>query len=67
MLSHELTFLKGKTSLLMALLGEMHFRREGLDSWFNLPRVGGVAFCAQEAWVQNETIKVNFVLRFFHF
>ncbi|KAF7964551.1 hypothetical protein HWV62_5794, partial [Athelia sp. TMB] len=49
----------GKTSLLMALLGEMHFVRPGPSSWFNLPRSGGVAYAAQESWVQNETIKEN--------
>jgi hypothetical protein len=42
----------------MALLGEMHFQPEGPDSWFSLPRDGGVAYAAQEAWVQNESIKV---------
>lgn len=34
------------------------------DSWYSLPRgehgVGGVAYAAQEAWVQNETIRVCF-------
>ncbi|KAG7450174.1 P-loop containing nucleoside triphosphate hydrolase protein [Guyanagaster necrorhizus] len=49
----------GKTSLLMALLGEMHFIPAGSDAWFNLPRDGGVAYAAQESWVQNETIKAN--------
>lgn len=74
----------GKTSLLMALLGEwdsstgsmcwritdlfawhgvavgeMHFVPSGPGSWFNLPREGGVAYAAQESWVQNETIKVR--------
>ncbi|KAG8968451.1 hypothetical protein FRC03_007393 [Tulasnella sp. 419] len=49
----------GKTSLLMALLGEMHFKPEAVDSWFNLPRDGGVAYAAQESWVQNATIKDN--------
>jgi len=44
----------GKTSLIMALLGELHFLPSGPDSWFNLPRDGGVAYAAQEAWVQNE-------------
>ncbi|KIY48677.1 P-loop containing nucleoside triphosphate hydrolase protein [Fistulina hepatica ATCC 64428] len=43
----------GKTSLLMALLGEMHFARTTPDAWFNLPRNGGVAFAAQESWVLN--------------
>ncbi|KAF9458727.1 P-loop containing nucleoside triphosphate hydrolase protein [Collybia nuda] len=49
----------GKTSLLMALLGEMHFIPSGPTSWFSLPRNGGVAYAAQESWVQNETIKDN--------
>ncbi|KAF8157929.1 multidrug resistance-associated ABC transporter [Crassisporium funariophilum] len=49
----------GKTSMLMALLGEMHFTRSDSNSWFNLPRHGGVAYAAQESWVQNETIREN--------
>ena len=49
----------GKTSLLMALLGEMHFIPSGPNSSFNLPRENGVAYAAQESWVQNETIKVT--------
>ncbi|KAJ8520559.1 hypothetical protein ONZ45_g2613 [Pleurotus djamor] len=49
----------GKTSLLMALLGEMHFVQSGPSSWYNLPRDGGVSYAAQESWVQNETIKVR--------
>ncbi|KIJ62401.1 hypothetical protein HYDPIDRAFT_94464 [Hydnomerulius pinastri MD-312] len=49
----------GKTSLLMALLGEMHWMPSGPGSWFNLPRKGGVAYAAQESWVQSETIKDN--------
>lgn len=48
----------GKTSVLMALLGEMHYIPLAPDSWANLPRHGGVAYAAQESWVQNETIKV---------
>uniref|UniRef100_A0A0W0FUG8 Atp-binding cassette transporter n=1 Tax=Moniliophthora roreri TaxID=221103 RepID=A0A0W0FUG8_MONRR len=40
----------GKTSLLLALLGEMHFIPPNPDSWFNLSRAGGVAYAAQEAW-----------------
>ncbi|KAE9405089.1 P-loop containing nucleoside triphosphate hydrolase protein [Gymnopus androsaceus JB14] len=47
----------GKTSLLMALLSEMHFMPSGPDSWYNLPREHGVAYAAQESWVQNATIK----------
>ena len=49
----------GKSSLLMALLGEMHYMPAGPDSFFNLPRTGGVAYAAQESWVQNETIRVG--------
>lgn len=48
----------GKTSLLMALLKEMHYIPLGPDSWVNLPRRGGVAYAAQESWIQNDTIKV---------
>ncbi|KZT53818.1 hypothetical protein CALCODRAFT_486059 [Calocera cornea HHB12733] len=51
----------GKTSILMALLGEMHFQASGPDSWFNLPRDKGVAYAAQESWLQNETIRENIV------
>ncbi|KAI9061280.1 P-loop containing nucleoside triphosphate hydrolase protein [Trametes sanguinea] len=49
----------GKTSLLMALLGEMHYIPSGPDSYVSLPREGGIAYAAQESWVQNETIKNN--------
>ena len=49
----------GKSSLLMALLGEMHYIPAGPDSFFSLPRTGGVAYAAQESWVQNETIRVR--------
>ncbi|KZT60639.1 P-loop containing nucleoside triphosphate hydrolase protein [Calocera cornea HHB12733] len=49
----------GKTSMLMALLGEMHYEAQSVDSWFNLPRGGGIAYVAQESWVQNDTIKAN--------
>ncbi|KAI0697137.1 multidrug resistance-associated ABC transporter [Cytidiella melzeri] len=49
----------GKTSMLMALLGEMHYIPNGPDSYFQLPRIGGVAYAAQESWVQNETIRDN--------
>ncbi|KAG7095647.1 hypothetical protein E1B28_006369 [Marasmius oreades] len=51
----------GKTSLLMALLSEMHFIPNSPDSWYNLPREGGVAYAAQESWVLNATIKDNIV------
>lgn len=49
----------GKTSMLMALLGEMHYLPAGPESYVALPREGGVAYAAQESWVQNETIRDN--------
>ncbi|OCH90238.1 hypothetical protein OBBRIDRAFT_812797 [Obba rivulosa] len=49
----------GKTSLLMALLGEMHCVPLGPDSFVSLPRDRGVAYAAQESWVQNDTIRDN--------
>ncbi|OCH87310.1 P-loop containing nucleoside triphosphate hydrolase protein [Obba rivulosa] len=49
----------GKTSLLMALLGEMHYIPNGPDSFVSLPRECGVGYAAQESWVQNETIRDN--------
>ncbi|PSR73260.1 hypothetical protein PHLCEN_2v10875 [Hermanssonia centrifuga] len=47
----------GKTSILMALLGEMRYIPLGPDAWINLPRDGGVALAVQESWVQSETIR----------
>ena len=37
----------------------MHFIPLTPDAWFNLPRKDGVAYAAQESWVQNETIRNN--------
>ena len=37
----------------------MHYIPMCPDSYVNLPRSGGVAYAAQESWVQNETIKVR--------
>ncbi|KAF8917347.1 P-loop containing nucleoside triphosphate hydrolase protein [Mucidula mucida] len=51
----------GKSSLLTALLGEMHFIPIGPESWYSLPRANGIAYAAQESWVQNETIKANII------
>ena len=42
-----------------SLTGEMHFIPSVPDSWYNLPRENGVAYAAQESWVQNETIRDN--------
>ncbi|KAG9314746.1 P-loop containing nucleoside triphosphate hydrolase protein [Chiua virens] len=49
----------GKTSLLMALLGEMHYHPSGPSSWCNLPRHLGVAYVPQESWILNQTIRDN--------
>ncbi|KAK4689027.1 hypothetical protein P7C73_g1078, partial [Tremellales sp. Uapishka_1] len=49
----------GKTSLLMALLGEMAFEPRSAQSMFNLPRGGGVSYAAQDSWVMADTIKNN--------
>ncbi|KAJ7807314.1 hypothetical protein B0H14DRAFT_3483418 [Mycena olivaceomarginata] len=49
----------GKTSLLMALLGEMHLVPSSLSSWYNLPRGGGISYAGQESWVLNDTIRNN--------
>ena len=42
----------------------MHFISSTADSWFNLPRNGGVAYAAQESWVQNDTIRNNILFGF---
>ncbi|KAI0085657.1 multidrug resistance-associated ABC transporter [Irpex rosettiformis] len=49
----------GKTSMLMALLGEMHYIPLDTTSLVSLPRDKGIAYHAQESWVLNETIKNN--------
>ncbi|KAJ7481603.1 hypothetical protein FB451DRAFT_1030640 [Mycena latifolia] len=49
----------GKTSLLMALLGEMHHIPSSPSSWYNLPREKGVSYAAQESFIMNDTIKNN--------
>ncbi|KAF8139844.1 hypothetical protein EV363DRAFT_1444330 [Boletus edulis] len=51
----------GKTSLLMALLGEMYFHPSVPSSWCNLPRHLGVAYAAQESWILNRTIRDNII------
>ncbi|GJF00392.1 ATP-binding cassette transporter [Phanerochaete sordida] len=49
----------GKTSVLMALLGEMHRIPLSSESWVNLPRNDGIAYAAQESWVLSDTVKEN--------
>ncbi|ORX36515.1 hypothetical protein BD324DRAFT_651753 [Kockovaella imperatae] len=48
----------GKSSLLKALIGELHFIG-GKDSFYHLPREGGVSYAAQESWLLSETLKEN--------
>jgi ABC-type multidrug transport system fused ATPase/permease subunit len=49
----------GKTSLIMALLGEMHYIPMGPNSWVNMPARNGVAYCAQESWIRSLSVKDN--------
>ena len=49
----------GKTALLMALLGEIHFIPDGPESFVHLPRDSGVAYAPQETWIQNMSIRVS--------
>ena len=50
----------GKTSVLMALLGEMHVVPRDETAWVSLRGAGGVAYASQESWVLNATIRVSF-------
>lgn len=45
--------------LILTCAGEMHFIPLANNSWYRLPRTGGVSYAAQESWVQNETIRVS--------
>jgi len=45
----------GKSSLLLALLGEMRL----INGSFHLPRQNGIAYVSQTAWLQNATIRDN--------
>lgn len=51
----------GKTSLLLALLGEMRPLRNTLsvsqNAMISLPRAHGIAYVSQSAWLLNDTIK----------
>jgi ABC-type multidrug transport system fused ATPase/permease subunit len=49
----------GKSSLLAALIGELHFEPENDTSFFHLPRDGGVSFAAQESWCTSASIREN--------
>ena len=39
-------------------MGELHFLQES-DSFYYLPREGGVSYAAQESWCLSETVKDN--------
>jgi hypothetical protein len=43
----------------MITLGEMHLEPGDAQTLVNLPRQSGVAYAAQESWVQNATIRVR--------
>ncbi|RPD70664.1 P-loop containing nucleoside triphosphate hydrolase protein [Lentinus tigrinus ALCF2SS1-7] len=51
----------GKTSLLMALLGEMHYMPAGADSFVFESRscARGIAYVAQEPWILQDTVRNN--------
>lgn len=49
----------GKSSLLKALTGELHFEPQNEYAFFNLPRDGGVSFAAQESWCMSDSIRDN--------
>ena len=49
----------GKTSLLMALLGEMHCMPGSDDTHVRLPREAGIAYSAQEPWILSDTVQNN--------
>ncbi|KAJ7646949.1 hypothetical protein FB45DRAFT_891892 [Roridomyces roridus] len=51
----------GPTGSLTNFTGEMHFIPSSPSSWYNLPRGEGVAYAAQESWVQNDTIRNNII------
>ncbi|TFK40612.1 P-loop containing nucleoside triphosphate hydrolase protein [Crucibulum laeve] len=51
----------GKSSILLALLGEMRHRLLHEDSWFHLPRGDGVAYVPQKSWILSSTVKENIV------
>ncbi|KAF7291603.1 hypothetical protein HMN09_01251400 [Mycena chlorophos] len=51
----------GKTAMLLALLGEMHVTPSSRHAWVNLPRHQGVAYAAQQPWIENATFKQNIV------
>ncbi|KAG8864758.1 hypothetical protein FRB96_003344 [Tulasnella sp. 330] len=57
----DLWFKRGKINLIVGPTGsgEMHFSKNTVASFLNLPRDGGVAFCAQEPWIQNASVKEN--------
>ena len=50
----------GKSSILKALIGELHFEQSG-SSFFHLPRTKGVSYAAQESWCMSDSIKENIV------
>ncbi|KAJ7072752.1 P-loop containing nucleoside triphosphate hydrolase protein [Mycena amicta] len=52
----------GKSSMLLALLGEMQLTSLGENCWSGLDRSCGIAYAPQESWLQNDTIRQNIVM-----
>ncbi|WVQ79115.1 hypothetical protein IAT38_001210 [Cryptococcus sp. DSM 104549] len=48
----------GKSSLLKALIGELHFEQKQ-GAFFHLPREGGVSYAAQESWCMSDSVRDN--------
>jgi len=53
----------GKSSLLLALLGELHGARGPSNSPPSVVLAGATAYCPQEAWTLNATLRANLLLR----
>ncbi|GMK55604.1 hypothetical protein CspeluHIS016_0206600 [Cutaneotrichosporon spelunceum] len=49
----------GKSSLLAALIGELHFEPQNDTAFYHLPREGGVSYAAQESWCTSASIQEN--------
>lgn len=44
--------------------GEMYYTASASESWYRLPRNGGIAYAPQESWVLNETIRVRLLVSY---
>ncbi|WVQ88009.1 hypothetical protein IAS59_001740 [Cryptococcus gattii] len=48
----------GKSSLLKALIGELHFEQKQ-GAFYHLPRENGVSYAAQESWCTSDSVRDN--------